>query len=114
MGPGLANAELTEPGASMATVVEFLDGTTFREAGTLDYGEGNRVFFRSVAPGVLAPERDGSTRGRSTLEIVGGAGRFSAARGSISSDFVVSSDGMVVDERIVDMVIDTEEEGQHD
>ena len=109
VGPGLADVELAEDAATVTSTLEFLDESTFREEGTIDFGDGDRVHFRSHANGVLTLERAGERHGEATLEICGGAGRFAGARGRITSSFVVSGGGEVVDERIVDVVIDRKE-----
>jgi hypothetical protein len=109
VGPGLADVELVEESATVASTLEFLDESSFREEGTIDFGSGDVVRFRSRSAGVLVPGRPGERRGQSVLEICGGVGRFAGARGSITSSFVVSDGGAVVDERVFQVVIDRKE-----
>jgi hypothetical protein len=109
VGPGLADVELTEEAGTVTSTLAFLDESTFREEGTIDFGGGDRVHFRSSAAGELVPGGSGERHGEATLEIYGGAGRFAGARGSITSSFVVSDGGAVVDERVFHVVIDRKE-----
>jgi hypothetical protein len=110
VGPGILDAELSSRGARVVTRLVFVDGATFREEGTIDFGNGNALRFRSLGSGSLEPSPDGSVRhGTSVLEVDGGVGRYAGARGRITSNFVLSPDGEITDEQVVVLFIAGEE-----
>jgi hypothetical protein len=79
----------------------FLDETTFEEVGTISFGNGNALRFRSVDAGALVPSPDPELRqGTSAWEIDGGAGAFAAATGRIVSNFLVSETGELTDHEL--------------
>jgi len=102
VGPGVLDAELSTRGTRVASRLVFSDEVTFREEGTIDFGHGNAVRFRSLGSGTLQQSPDGSLRhGTSVLEVDGGVGRYAGARGRITSNFVVSPSGEITDEQVV-------------
>jgi hypothetical protein len=109
VAPGVIDAELRARGARVATRLVFSDETTFREEGTIDLGRGDSLRFRSLGQGTLEQAPDGSVRhGASVLEIRGGGGRYTGARGRITSNFVVLPEGEITDEQVVSVFIDKE------
>jgi hypothetical protein len=75
--------------------------SAFREAGTVDFGRGNLVRFRSVANGTLTTCPDPNLRrGAIVAEVQGGEGQFAAAEGFITSNFLVSDTGEVTDNQL--------------
>jgi hypothetical protein len=79
----------------------FIDETTFEEVGTISFGNGNALRFRSVDAGALVPSPDPQLRqGTSAWEIDGGAGAFAAATGRIVSNFLVSETGELTDHEL--------------
>ena len=79
----------------------FIDETTFREVGTISFGNGNALRFRSVDAGALVPSPDPELRqGTAAWEIDGGAGAFAAATGRIVSNFLVSETGELTDHEL--------------
>jgi hypothetical protein len=79
----------------------FLDETSFEEVGTISFGNGNALRFRSVDAGVLVQSSDPALRqGTSAWEIDGGAGAFAAATGRIVSNFLVSDTGELTDHEL--------------
>jgi hypothetical protein len=79
----------------------FLDDTSFEEVGTISFGNGNALRFRSVDPGALVPSSDPALRqGTSAWEVDGGAGAFAAATGRIVSNFIVSETGELTDHEL--------------
>jgi hypothetical protein len=110
VGPGVLDAELETRGVRVATRLIFSDGVTFREEGTIDFGRGDALRFRSVGHGTLESAPDGRTRhGASVLEVSEGRGRYAGARGRITSNFVVSPDGEITDEQVLVLFIEREE-----
>jgi hypothetical protein len=82
-------------------VERFPDGS-FVEDGTIRYGRAGVITFVTVGRGVVAPgPRAGWTHGAVIWEITGGAGRFTGARGLVTSSFLVSPDGEVIDHHVV-------------
>jgi hypothetical protein len=79
----------------------FIDETSFEEVGTISFGNGNALRFRSVDAGALVPSSDPELRqGTSAWEIDGGAGAFAAATGRIVSNFLVSETGELTDHEL--------------
>ena len=79
----------------------FFDETSFEEVGTISFGSGNALRFRSVDPGALVPSPDPALRqGTSAWEIDGGAGAFAAGTGRIVSNFLVSETGELTDHEL--------------
>ena len=86
----------------------FIDDTTFEEVGTISFGNGNAVRFRSVDAGALVPSPDPELRqGTAAWEIDGGAGAFAAATGRIVSNFLVSETGELTDHELGVLFIPT-------
>ena len=79
----------------------FFDETSFEEVGTISFGNGNALRFRSVDAGALVPSPDPQLRqGTSAWEIDGGAGAFAEATGRIVSNFLVSETGELTDHEL--------------
>jgi hypothetical protein len=98
VGPGLVDVELAARRSRVASRLSFLDEATFRGEGTVDFGGGDSMRFRSLSPGTLARSPDPALRhGTTVLEVHGGSGRYAGARGRITSNFVLAEDGRVTD-----------------
>jgi hypothetical protein len=83
-----------------STVERFPDGS-FVEEGTITYGRFGRVSFATVGRGTVAPSpADGWVHGAVMWIITGGEGRLAGARGLITSNFVASAQGEVIDNQI--------------
>ena len=111
VGPGVLDAELFARGTQVASRLVFSDEATFSEEGTIDLGHGDVLRFRSLGQGTLAQAPDGSVRqGASVLEVDGGEGRYTGARGRITSNFVLSANGEITDEQVAVLFIDKHKE----
>jgi hypothetical protein len=78
-------------------VERFADGS-FVEAGTITYGRLGRVSFVTAGTGTVGPSPiEGWVHGAVMWIVTGGDGEFSGARGLITSNFVASAQGEVVD-----------------
>ena len=83
-----------------STVERFSDGS-FVEEGTIMYGRLGRVSFSTVGRGTVGPSPvDGWVHGAVIWIITGGEGCLTGARGLITSNFVASVKGEVVDHQI--------------
>lgn len=110
VGPGLLDAALRMDRARLCSQLVFLDEHRFREEGTIDFGDGQQLRFRTMGEGHLAASPDpGFRHGTAVREISGGAGRLAGARGRVTSNFLVSVDGDVTDDEVA--VIFVNEEG---
>jgi hypothetical protein len=79
----------------------FLDDSRFEEVGTISFGNGNALRFRSTAEGMLADAAEpGLRHGAVTWEIDGGAGAFEGATGRIVSNFLLSDTGDLTDNQL--------------
>jgi hypothetical protein len=79
----------------------FLDDTRFEEVGTISFGNGNALRFRSVEAGTLVGSPDpGLCQGTATWEVDGGAGAFERATGRIVSNSLVSETGELTDNQL--------------
>lgn len=111
VGPGLCDAALWADGARLCSQLSFLDPHRFHEAGTIDFGGGQRLRFRTLGEGELAASPEPGVRhGTAVREIDGGAGRLAGARGRVTSNFLVSADGDVTDDEVA--VVFVKEEDQ--
>jgi len=74
--------------------------TSFREAGTISFGErgGHDLTFSTVGQGYLADSvQAGLKHGTVTWRVDSGAGQFAGASGLITSNFTISEAGEVTD-----------------
>jgi hypothetical protein len=103
LGPdGVQSAVEEVAGGDAALDVELsLREQTFEDAGTIEFGHGNSVRFRSVGPGRLVKCPDRNLRhGTVVREVEGGNGQFERAEGLITSNFLVSDTGEVTDNHL--------------
>jgi hypothetical protein len=78
-------------------VERFADGS-FVEDGTISYGRAGKISFVTVGRGSVGPSPiRGWVHGAVIWSVTGGDGLFAGAHGLITSNFVVSADGDVVD-----------------
>jgi hypothetical protein len=101
LGPDGIEAGVTPEGGDVATlestVERFADGT-FVEEGTIRYGRLGGVTFKTIGKGSVGPSPlEGWAHGAVMWIVTGGDGRFAGASGLITSNFVASADGRVVD-----------------
>jgi hypothetical protein len=124
LSPGVLTARATAPSSALVTQVEpdgvhsrlevregdeahlecrltFLDESRFEEVGTISFGNGNALRFRSAAVGTLAASAEpGLRHGTAAWEVDGGAGRFEGATGRIVSNFLLSDTGDLTDNQL--------------
>lgn len=75
-----------------------LSGSTFKESGTIRYGNRGQVRFETVGQGHLGPSPvPGLMSGAVIWTVTAGEGEFAGAQGYITSNFTVSAGGDVVD-----------------
>jgi hypothetical protein len=116
VGPGLADVELVGAGQTplgtvirLASQLSFADQRTFREEGRIELGDGGSLRITTLGSGDLADSpASGVRHGTAVLEAEG-LGALEGAHGRITSNFVVSSDGEVVDDQVVVLFIEGEE-----
>lgn len=71
---------------------------SFDEVGTITFGGGHALRFRTVSPGRLVGSPDPNLlHGAAVWEVERGEGQFEGARGRITSNFFVSDTGEVTD-----------------
>jgi hypothetical protein len=103
VGPGVLDAALASVGEPATVVAQlvFADERRFRSSGEIRFDEDDSLRFRTLDSGRLDPApQPGLRQGTTVLEICGGSGRFDAARGRITSNFVVSADGEITDHQL--------------
>lgn len=84
--------------AGFESEVRFLDDHRFEEAGTIDFGSGNRLRFHTIGAGYLGGSPDEHLQhGTVMWTIDEGDGAFRGATGLITSNFFVSDSGDVTD-----------------
>jgi hypothetical protein len=85
----------------------FVDESSFEEVGTISFGRGNALRFRSVGLGSLDASPDPALRqGTAAWSIDGGAGAFAGARGRIVSNFLVAESGELTDRQLGVLFVD--------
>ena len=79
--------------------VRILSPEAFTESGTIGFGDGDHALrFSTVGQGYLGPSADPQhMAGAVTWRVDGGEGQFEGATGLITSNFVLSEHGDVVD-----------------
>jgi hypothetical protein len=88
-------------GARLESELLLAEDGSFREDGTLSFGTGSELRFRTLGTGQLTTSPDSTMRhGTVTWELDGGSGRFERAVGRISSHFTVAADGAVEDAQL--------------
>jgi len=88
-----------------STVERFADGS-FVEAGVITYGSIGRVTFLTAGTGTVGPSPiEGWVHGSAMWIVTGGDGQFSGARGLITSNFVASAQGEVVDNQFARLYV---------
>jgi len=124
LSPGVLTARATAPSSALVTRVccdgvhsrleardgdeahlecrlTFLDETRFEEIGTISFGNGNALRFRSTTAGTLAASPEpGLRHGTASWEVDGGAGRFEGVTGRIVSNFLLSDTGDLTDNQL--------------
>lgn len=105
VGPGLLDVALAvDGGAWLSSQLTFLDEHRFREEGTVDFGDGRELPFRSIGEGHLGDSPDPRYRhGTAAREIDGGRGRM-------TSNFLVTATGSVTDDEVAVIFINEQED----
>ncbi len=105
VGPGLVDVALVvDGGARLSSQLTFLDEHRFREQGTVDFGDGLELPFRTIGEGHLGASPDPRYRhGTAAREIDGGRGRM-------TSNFLVAVDGSVTDDEVAVIFINEQED----
>ena len=113
IGPGLADVELIATdetplgaGAVFASQLAFASEQSFREEGTITFGDGRALRFRTLSRGELTRSTAGGLRHGTAVLAVEGVGLLAGTHGRITSNFLVSDDGVVTDEQVVVLFID--------
>jgi hypothetical protein len=95
----------TREGASLLAEIT-LDGEgRFEENGTVAFGDGDAIHFRSAVPGTLSPLAGHAGHGAGVCVIEGGAGRLASVWGHVTSAFVLADGGELVDARVAVVVV---------
>jgi hypothetical protein len=122
--PGVVVARATSPSSALVTEIDgfgvhgqvearegaeahlecrltFVDDGQFSEVGTISFGNGNALRFRSRGNGTLAASPDPHLRqGATVWEIDGGSGALAGASGLIVSNFLLSDTGDLTDHQL--------------
>jgi len=78
----------------------FVDAARFEDVGTISFGNGHALRFRSIDPGSLVPAGDSLRHGTAAWEIDGGSGSFEGATGRIVSNFLLAETGELTDREL--------------
>ena len=132
LSPGVLTAEAVAPSSALVTEIDsdgvharlepgngaeahlecrltFLDESSFEEVGTISFGNGNALRFRSAGIGTLRASQDPHLRhGTVTWDIDGGAGAFTHASGRIVSNFLLADTGELTDHQLGVLFLDDE------
>jgi hypothetical protein len=138
LAPGVVTAWATAPSAAFVTEIDaegvhgrlepregdeahlecrltFRDDVRFEEIGTISFGNGNALRFRSVGEGTLVRASEpGLSHGSAAWDVDGGSGAFSGASGRIVSNFLLSDTGELTDHQLGVLFLDAAElRGSH-
>jgi hypothetical protein len=132
LSPGVLTARATAPGCALVTRIDadgvhgrieprdggeahlecrltFLDEARFEEVGTISFGNGNTLRFRTLVEGTLGVARaPGLSHGSSTWTVDGGAGVFAGATGRIVSNFLLADSGELTDHQLAVLFLASE------
>lgn len=87
-------------GVRLESELHFAGETIFRESGTIAFGPGSELRFRTLGTGRLTPSPDPALRhGTVTWELDGGTGPFAGSTGRITSNFTITVDGEITDDQ---------------
>ena len=124
LSPGVLTARATAPSCALVTQIDadgvhgrlesceggeahlecrltFLDESRFEEVGTISFGNGNALRFRTLGQGSLTcSEKPGLRHGAAAWDVDGGAGVFAGATGRIVSNFLLSDTGDLTDHQL--------------
>jgi hypothetical protein len=93
--------ELAAGGEARLRSVLVVEGDELRSEGTITFGVGHELRFRTVGTAPLAPCPDPHLRQASVIsEVVGGTGQFDGASGQIVSNILVSDTGELTDNHL--------------
>jgi hypothetical protein len=130
LSPGVLTARATAPSGALVTRIDtagvvsafepaegeeahlecrltFLDDGRFDEVGTISFGNGNALRFRSIGPGTIERSADPALRqGSATWRIDGGAGIFAGSSGRVVSNFLLSDTGEITDHQVAVVFLD--------
>ena len=105
-GIDIRTESLAGESAVLESRVERLADGTFVEDGTIAYGSAGTISFVTVGRGTVGPSPvPGWVHGAVTWSVTGGAGALAGARGLITSNFVVSERGEVVDTHVARLYV---------
>jgi hypothetical protein len=120
LSPGVLTARASAPGgeltrnggeALLERRLTFLSETSFEEAGTISFGEGSALRFRSVGLGTVGPSpQAGLRQGTAAWIVDGGSGLFAGAAGRIVSNFLIAEDGELTDHQLALVFLDKKED----
>lgn len=124
LSPGVLTARATAPSCALVTLIDvdgvhgrlepceggeahlecritLLDECRFEEVGTISFGNGNALRFRTLGEGTLtSSEMPGLSHGASSWDVDGGAGVFAGTTGRIVSNFLLSETGDLTDHQL--------------
>lgn len=84
--------------ATFESTVEMTSEANFKEAGSITFGPGNRLYFDTVGEGAIGPSPDeGVNHGSIMWKITNGQGQFEGATGLITANFTMDGSGNIVD-----------------
>ncbi len=104
VGPGGVSGSVQPASGGRATFesqVTLTGKTSFKESGTIAFGERHRLRFSTVGEGYLGPSPTAKqSHGSVMWKVEGGEGQFEGATGLITSNFTFTESGEVVDNQL--------------
>ena len=101
VGPGGLESGIQAASGGEATFesqVEMTSESTFKESGSISFGEGNVIQFDTLGEGNIGPgAEEGVNHGAVSWSIIGGQGQFEGATGIITSNFTLDGSLKLID-----------------
>jgi len=84
--------------AILESHIQRFEGGTFVETGTISFGSAGKITFKTIERGIVRTSvLQGWQHGAAMWTVTGGDGRFAECEGIVTSNFILSAEGDVID-----------------
>jgi hypothetical protein len=95
--------------AVLESQIDRFEGGAFVEEGTISFGSAGKITFKTLGRGAVGPSlMKGWQHGAVVWKVTGGDGKFAECEGIVTSNFIVSADGDVIDSHFTRLYLVTD------